>query len=106
MRINKRGFLIEVVVPALLLAFLLTVVLARTGDFGFEDKSDSPKIERDYQKETIRVTTQYLLGGQYNNLEELAGGNYHQNPVPQETYGSLGDLYKHLQFSDKLSCAI
>ena len=37
--------------------------------------------EREYQKETIRVTLQYLLGGQYNNLKELAEENYHQNPV-------------------------
>jgi len=62
--------------------------------------------EREYQKEAIRVILRYLLGGQYNNLEELAEENYHQNPVPQETYASLGDFYKHLQFSDKLSCMI
>jgi type III restriction enzyme len=28
--------------------------------------------EREYQKEAIRITLQYLLGGQYNNLRELA----------------------------------
>ena len=27
--------------------------------------------EREYQKEAIRVSLRYLLGGQYNNLKEL-----------------------------------
>lgn len=43
--------------------------------------------ERAYQKEVVRVTMRYLLGGQYNNLKELAEENYHQNPVLQERYG-------------------
>ena len=62
--------------------------------------------EREYQKEAIRVTLWYLLGGQYNNLKELAKENYHQNRVLQERYGSLEDFYKHLQLPDKLSCTI
>ncbi|KKL49224.1 hypothetical protein LCGC14_2317650, partial [marine sediment metagenome] len=62
--------------------------------------------EREYQKEVVRVTMRYLLGGQYNNLKELAEENYHQNPVLQERYGSLEDFYKHLQLPDKLSCTI
>ena len=45
--------------------------------------------EREYQKETIRVTLRYFLGGQYNNLKELAKENYHQNTVLQERYGTL-----------------
>ena len=62
--------------------------------------------EREYQKEAIRVTLRFLLGGQYNNLKELAEENYHQNPVLQERYGTLSDFYKHLQLPDKLSCTI
>ena len=62
--------------------------------------------EREYQKEATRVTLRYLLGGQYNNLKELAEENYHQNPVLQERYGSLEDFYIHLQLPDKLSCTI
>ena len=62
--------------------------------------------EREYQKETIRVALRYLLGGQYNNLKELAEENFHQNPVLQERYDSLKDFYKHLQLPDKLSCTI
>lgn len=62
--------------------------------------------EREYQKETIRVTMRYLLGSQYNNLKELAEENYHQNPVLQERYGFLEEFYRHLQLPDKLSCTI
>ena len=62
--------------------------------------------EREYQKETIRIILQYLLGGQYNNLKELAEENYHRNPVLQERYGSLEDFYKQLQLPEKLSCTI
>jgi type III restriction enzyme len=62
--------------------------------------------EREYQKEAIRVTLRYLLGGQYNNLKELAEENYHQNRVLQEKYSSLEDFYKYLQLPDKLSCTI
>jgi len=62
--------------------------------------------EREYQKETIRIILQYLLGGQYNNLKELAEENYHGNPVLQERYGSLEDFYKQLQLPEKLSCTI
>lgn len=37
--------------------------------------------EREYQKEAIRVTLRYLLGGQYSSLRDLAQENYHQNPI-------------------------
>jgi len=62
--------------------------------------------EREYQKEAIRITLQYLLGGQYNNLRELAEENYNQNVVLQERYGTLTDFCKHLQLPNKLSCTI
>jgi len=62
--------------------------------------------EREYQKEAIRATLQYLLGGQYNDLSELAEENYHQNVVLQERYGTLSDFYKHLQLPNKLFCTI
>ena len=72
----------------------------------YEAFLDALCLEREYQKEAIRATLQYLLGGQYNNVRELAGENYHQNPVLQERYGALSDFYKHLQLPNKLSCTI
>ena len=62
--------------------------------------------EREYQKEATRITLRYLLGGQYNDLKELAEENYHRNPVLEERYGTLSDFYIHLQLPDKLSCTI
>jgi len=72
----------------------------------YEAFLDALCVEREYQKEAIRVTLQYLLGGQYNNLKELAEENYHQNVVLQERYGTLSDFYKHLQLPNKLFCTI
>ncbi len=72
----------------------------------YEPFMDATCREREYQKEAIRVTLRYLLGGQYNDLKELAEENYRQNPVLQERYGSLEDFYQHLQLPDKLSCTI
>jgi len=62
--------------------------------------------DREYQKEAIRETLRYLLGGRYNSLRDLAKENYHQNPVLQDLYPSLEDFYKHLQLPDKLSCTL
>ena len=62
--------------------------------------------DREYQKEAIRETLRYLLGGQYNNLRDLAKENYQQNQVLQDLYPSLEDFYKHLQLPDKLSCTL
>jgi type III restriction enzyme len=31
---------------------------------------------REYQKEAIRTTLRYLLGGRFTNLRELAGGEF------------------------------
>jgi len=62
--------------------------------------------DREYQKEAIRETLRYLLGGQYHSLRDLAKENYQQNPVLQDLYPSLEDFYKHLQLPDKLSCSL
>ena len=62
--------------------------------------------EREYQKEAIRVTLRYLLGGQYKNLKELAEENYHQNPILQEKYATFDDFVKNLQLLDKLYCSL
>lgn len=62
--------------------------------------------EREYQKEAIRITLRYLLGGQYKNLKELAEENYHQNPILQEKYTSFNDLVKVLQLPEKFYCSL
>ena len=72
----------------------------------YEDFVDALCGDRDYQKEAIRETLRYLLGGQYNSLKDLARENYHQSPVLPELYSSLEDFYKHLQLPDKLFCTL
>ena len=62
--------------------------------------------EREYQKEAIRNTLLYLLGGNYNNLSQLAEENYHSNENLQTLYGSFEQYKKHLQFPNKLSCSL
>lgn len=62
--------------------------------------------DREYQKEAIRETVRYLLGGEYKSLKELAEENYHNNPKLQEKYSSFEDFAGVLQLPDKLSCSL
>src|SRR5437667_6189702 len=62
--------------------------------------------EREYQKEAIRTTLRYLLGGRYANLRELAKENFDANDELQQRYGSWANMEKHLQLPDQLSCSI
>lgn len=61
---------------------------------------------REYQKEAIRTTLRYLLGGRYANLRELARENFAGNDELQLRYGSWANMEKHLQSPDQLSCSI
>ena len=61
---------------------------------------------REYQKETIRVTLRYLLGGRYANLRALAEENFNSNEKLRERYGSFKEMERHLQLPDQLSCSI
>jgi type III restriction enzyme len=62
--------------------------------------------DREYQKEAIRETIRYFLGGEYRSLKELAEENYHKNPKLQEKYPSFEDFLSHLQLPEKLSCTL
>jgi type III restriction enzyme len=62
--------------------------------------------DREYQKEAIRETVRYFLGGEYQNLKELAEENYHNNPKLQEKYSSFEEFFSHLQLPNKLSCSL
>jgi type III restriction enzyme len=61
---------------------------------------------REYQKEAIRTTLRYLLGGKYTNLRELAKENFDTNEELQQRYGSWAGMEKHLQLPDQLPCSI
>ena len=62
--------------------------------------------DREYQKEAIRVTLRYFLGGECKSLKELAEENYHNNPKLQEKYSSFEEFLSHLQLPNKLSCSL
>jgi len=61
---------------------------------------------REYQKEAIRTTLRYLLGGKYANLRALAQENFETNNELQQRYGSWASMEKHLQLPDQLSCSL
>jgi type III restriction enzyme len=61
---------------------------------------------REYQKESIRTSLRYLLGGKYANLRELAQENFEQNPELEQRYGSWAGMERYLQLPDQLSCSI
>ena len=61
---------------------------------------------REYQKDAIRTTLRYLLGGKYRDLRGLANANFDANPELQERYGSWAGMERHLQLPDQLSCSI
>jgi type III restriction enzyme len=61
---------------------------------------------REYQKEAIRTTLRYLVGGQYPDLRALARENFDTNDEIQQRYGSWAGMERHLQLPDQLSCSI
>ena len=72
----------------------------------YEAFLDALCLDREYQKEAIRETIRYFLGGEYNNLKDLAEENYNSNPRLQEKYASFKDFTTYLQLPDKLSCSL
>ncbi len=61
---------------------------------------------REYQKDAIRTTLRYLLGGKYENLRALAKENFDKNIELQERYGSWAAMERQLQLPDQLSCSL
>ncbi len=61
---------------------------------------------REYQKDAIRTTLRYLLGGKYANLRALAKENFDDNIELKERYGSWAGMEKQLQFPEQLACSV
>src|SRR5450830_1652541 len=61
---------------------------------------------REYQKDAIRTTLRYLLGGKYADLRALANENFDQNTELQERYGSWSAMERQLQLPNQLSCSL
>jgi type III restriction enzyme len=61
---------------------------------------------REYQKNAIRTTLRFLLGGRYVNTRALFRENYAANTVLHEAYGTLATAEKRLQFAGQLACSL
>src|SRR5215510_3550211 len=61
---------------------------------------------REYQKEAIRTTLRFLLGGKYANRRALAKENFDDNTELQERYGSWAGMEKQLQLPEQLACSV
>jgi type III restriction enzyme len=79
---------------------------ARWDESRYDQFLDALCGEREYQKEAIRVTLRYLLGGEYSNLRELARRNFKQNPTLAARYGSWAHLERSLQLPDQLAATL
>ena len=62
--------------------------------------------EREYQKDALRITLRYLLGGEYQNLHALAKANFEENPMLEARYGSWKSFKRHLQLPEQLSASL
>jgi len=72
----------------------------------YEDFMDAVFGNRYYHKEAARKALFYFLGGNYQNLRDLALKNYQKNEVLQKLFPRQEDYEKHLQLPDKLSATI
>ena len=72
----------------------------------YEEFLDELCRTREYQKEAIRTTLRYLLGGKYDDLRALAKENFEHNQELEQRYGSWAGMERHLQLPGKMSCSI
>lgn len=61
---------------------------------------------REYQKDAIRTTLRYLLGGEYSDLRALAKASFNASPILHARYGSWGIMERHLQLPEQLSASL
>ncbi|MBT9132628.1 MAG: hypothetical protein DDT32_01441 [Syntrophomonadaceae bacterium] len=79
---------------------------AKWNESSYEAFVDELCGDREYQKDAIRDTLRYLLGGEYANLRTLARTNYDENLTLQARYGSWASMERNLQLPDHLSASL
>lgn len=81
---------------------------AKWDESRYEDFLDILCGDRLYQKEAIRVTLRYLLGGKYPNLRALAKDCFENDTSDtlEKRYGSWAGMERHLQLPDQLSASL
>lgn len=61
---------------------------------------------REYQKEAIRTSLRFLLGGRYQNLRALASENFDANEELQSLHGRWEHMNRALQLPDQMACSL
>lgn len=79
---------------------------AKWDDSRYEAFLDELCETREYQKDAIRTTLRYLLGGRYPSLRELARENFDRSDEIKQRYGSFANMERHLQLPNQLSGSI
>lgn len=60
----------------------------------------------EFQKDALQTTLRYLLGGRYENLNQLAEENFASSEDLQDRYGTIADMERHLLLPDCLYCTL
>ncbi|PLX85379.1 MAG: hypothetical protein C0617_04745 [Desulfuromonas sp.] len=79
---------------------------AKWDESKYEDFIEELCETREYQKEAIRTTLRYLLGGEYPDLRALAKDNLEENSTLETRYGSWAGMQRHLQIPYKLAASL
>lgn len=61
---------------------------------------------RTYQEEALASALRFLVGGEFQSVDELAEHNYARNPNLEACYGSLDNLLASLRLRDRLACSL
>ncbi|MDX9936174.1 MAG: DEAD/DEAH box helicase family protein [Anaerolineales bacterium] len=72
----------------------------------YEPFLDALCVNREYQKEAVRVVLRYFLGGRYSNLRQLAEENFNSSERIRDRYTTFREMERHLQFPNQLSCSV
>ncbi len=59
-------------------------------------------VDREYQKESIKIAVIYLASGRYKSIEDLVEENYKKNVELQLKYSTIEEYYKKIQIPNKL----
>ena len=79
---------------------------SRWDESRYEAFIDELCLDREYQKDAIRIALRYLLAGEYKDLKTLAKSNYDSNSKLEARYGSWAGMERHLQMPGKLSASL
>ncbi len=72
----------------------------------YEGFLDALCSHREYQKDAIRTTLRFMLGGRYASLRALSRENFDSNEELQALHGRWEHMERALQLPDQLACSL